>query len=99
MTINTGQKYCRMLVEHSAVFLTSIKLSLLCLFLSGRLRQVSLYLNIPECFQHNHLSNLLNIEGINKVSIEGVEVGFNTGPLHDEILGHPLRVLLFHFLL
>ena len=66
---------------------------------SGALIQVSLYLNIPECFQHNHLSNLLNIEGINKVSIEGVEVGFNTGPLHDEILGHPLRVFLFHFLL
>ena len=49
LLLNAGQKYCRMLQgEHSAILLTCIKLpfvinTLFCLFLSGHLRQVSLY--------------------------------------------------------
>ena len=51
LSLNAGQKYCRMLqAEHSALLLTFIKLpyshnTLFCLFLSGRLRQVLLYIN------------------------------------------------------
>ena len=51
LSLNAGQKYCRMLQwEHSAILSTCIELvyhmalrPLFCLFLSGRLRQVSLY--------------------------------------------------------
>ena len=50
LSLNAGQNYCRMFqLEQSAIFLTYIKLSFVfkiffCLFLSGRLRWVSLYL-------------------------------------------------------
>ena len=50
LLLNAGQKHCRMLQgEHSAILSTFIKLPfiikiLLCLFLSGRLRQVLLYI-------------------------------------------------------
>ena len=50
LSLNAGQKYCRMLQgEHSAILLTLIKLPfaiktfVLSFFLSGRLRQVLLY--------------------------------------------------------
>ena len=49
LSLNAGQKYCRMLQgEHSAILSTFIKLhlpfrSLFCLFLSGRFTQVLLY--------------------------------------------------------
>ena len=49
LSLNAGQKYCRMLQqEHSAILLTFIKLpfvieALFCLFLSGRFTQVLLY--------------------------------------------------------
>ena len=49
LSLNAGQKYCRMLQgEHSAMLSTFIKLpfvikTIVCLFLSGRLRQVILY--------------------------------------------------------
>ena len=50
LSLNAGQKYCKMLQrEHSAILSTSIKLPsvikkpLSCLFLSGRLRQVLLF--------------------------------------------------------
>ena len=52
VSLNAGQKYCRMLQgEHSAIHLTFIKLhlllrSLFCLFLSGRFTQVLLYIYI-----------------------------------------------------
>ena len=50
LSLNAGQKCCRMLQgEHSAILSTFIKLplrSLFCLFLSGRLRQVLLYMYI-----------------------------------------------------
>ena len=56
LSLNAGQKYCRMLQgegrEHSAILLTFIKLpvvikkSLFCLFLSVRFTQVLLYRNI-----------------------------------------------------
>ena len=52
LTLNAGQKYCRMLpLEHSAILSTFIKLPFVikifestfcCLFLSGHLRQVLL---------------------------------------------------------
>ena len=48
LSLNAGQKYCRMLQgEHSAIIMTFIKLplslrSLFCLFLGGGLRQVLL---------------------------------------------------------
>ena len=58
--LNEGQKYCRMLpLEHSAIFLTCIKRKLvlktkfLVFFLSGRFRQVLLYLGVSSwniCF-------------------------------------------------
>ena len=47
LSLNTGQKYCRMLpLEHSAILSTFIKLPVViktfdCLFLSGRFFQVS----------------------------------------------------------
>ena len=48
LSLNAGQKYCRMLEgEHSAILLTFIKLPFvikICVFLSGRLRQVLLLL-------------------------------------------------------
>ena len=54
LTLNAGQKYCRMLLlEHSAMFSTFIKLPfsiktfVFDYFLSGHLRQVLLYLLIP----------------------------------------------------
>ena len=49
LSLNAGQKYCRMLQEeHSAILSTFIMLSLVfktfvCLFLSGLLRQILLY--------------------------------------------------------
>ena len=52
LSLNAGQKYCRILQrEHSAILSTFIKLhlslrSLFCLFLSGCLGQVLLYLLI-----------------------------------------------------
>ena len=55
LSLNAGQKYCRMLpLEHSAILSTFIKLPfplrpLFCLFLSGRLRQVLLFV-LFVCF-------------------------------------------------
>ena len=52
LSLNAGQKYCRMLHwEHSAILSTFLKLPyvirfLFCLFLSGRLRQVLLFLMV-----------------------------------------------------
>ena len=48
LSLNAGQKYCRMLQEHSAIILTFIKLpfvfkTFVLSFLSGHLRQVLLY--------------------------------------------------------
>ena len=54
LSLNAGQKYCRMLQgEHSAIILTFIKppfvlRSLFCQFLSGNFTHVLLYLQ-PEC--------------------------------------------------
>ena len=56
LSLNAGQKYCRKLQwEHSAILLTFIKLPpvikvLFCLFLSGCLRQVLLYLLFSSRF-------------------------------------------------
>ena len=46
LSLNVGQKYCRMLRwEHSAILLTFLKLPFVfCLFLSGRFTQVLMYL-------------------------------------------------------
>ena len=55
LSLNAGQKYCRMLQEeHSAIISTFIKLpfvtkSLFCLFLSGCFTQVILYLYQLNC--------------------------------------------------
>ena len=52
LSLNAGQKYCRMLQEeHSAILLTVIKLPfvikiLICLFLGGCFTQVLLYVQI-----------------------------------------------------
>ena len=57
LSLNAGQKYCRMLhLEHSAILSTFIKLpfvisTLFCLFLSGRLRQVLLYNKLLMWYQ------------------------------------------------
>ena len=62
LSLNTGQKYCRMLQESILQYFRpslSYHLSLrplLCLFLSGRLRQILLYMNSLE------LLNLLNVD-------------------------------------
>ena len=52
LLLNAGQKYCRMLpLKHSAILLTFIKLpisikTIILFILSGRLRQVLLYISI-----------------------------------------------------
>ena len=46
LSLNAGQKYCRMLQWHPAILLTFIKLPLVikfCLFLNGRFTQVLLF--------------------------------------------------------
>ena len=57
LSLNAGRKHCRMLQgEHSAILSTFISLHfplrpLFCLFLSGQLRQVLLYLNLKTLFR------------------------------------------------
>ena len=70
LSLNAGQKYCRMLQgEHSAILLTFIKLalsfrSLFCLFLSGKFIQVLLYLPV----------NLLPIAGLFTIKFNGYRI-------------------------
>ena len=57
LSLNAGQKYCRMLQgEHSAILLTFIKLpfgirSLFCLFLSGIFTQILLYCKFSDTYR------------------------------------------------
>ena len=68
VSINAGQKYCRMLQrEQSAIFLTFIKLtlslrSLFCLFLSAIFTQILLYLH------------LLPIAGLIIINLNGYQI-------------------------
>ena len=65
LSLNAGQKYCRMLQrEHSAILSTFIKLPLslrpyFCLFLSGRFTQVLLY--FYRTAQNNSGRSYINI--------------------------------------
>ena len=65
LSLNAGQKYCRMLQrEHSAILSTFIKLpsavkNSFCLFLRGRFRQVLLYFKNSVDPGHSALDKLL----------------------------------------
>jgi len=52
------------------------------------------YLDVPEGLEDDHVSDLLVVEGLHKVGIQGVEVGLYGGALHHKVLGHPLAMLV-----
>ena len=65
LSLNAGQKYCRMLQwEHSAILSTFIKLpfslrSLFCLFLSGRFTQAFTVCNFYSKFGYKYANSQL----------------------------------------
>ena len=80
--LNAGQKYCRMLQgEHSLILSTSLSYHLslrplFCLFLSNRLRQVLLYLNIEFLFYFSNVIELRNKHKDNFLKKHGVKLSF-----------------------
>ena len=68
ISLNAGQKYCRMLQgEHSAILSTSLSYQLLlrslfCLFLSGGFTQVLLYVSFLKCPGFEKLKFVLFID-------------------------------------